>query len=184
MSSRPNPDTPKEIVQFVHKVHPVFAVTISTLLHMLCGWNDDTMPTLNLFGVHLKCFSIWRSFSWKKWNPFVTDEFPYETLILRKRLSVLCTKRTISFEISGFHTETRLLQRDFIFLNLFEFHSFSVFKMHHSKTHHQFSTFSDFICYFSCIYWFFWAIRPWNWKAFQMNSEKVESWHGIIISPT
>ena len=27
----------------------------------------------------------------------------------------LCTKRTISFEVSGFHTETRLLQRDFIF---------------------------------------------------------------------
>ena len=25
---------------------------------------------------------------------------------------------------------------------------------------------------------------PWNWKAFQMNSEKDESWHGIIISPT
>ena len=29
----------------------------------------------------------------KKWNPFVTDEFPYEILILRKRLSVLYTKR-------------------------------------------------------------------------------------------
>ena len=28
----------------------------------------------------------------KKWNPFVTDEFPYETLILRKRLSSLHTK--------------------------------------------------------------------------------------------
>ena len=26
-----------------------------------------------------------------------------------------CTKRTISFEVSGFHTETRPLQRDFIF---------------------------------------------------------------------
>ena len=26
-----------------------------------------------------------------------------------------CTKRTISFKVSGFHTETRLLQRDFIF---------------------------------------------------------------------
>ena len=26
-----------------------------------------------------------------------------------------CTKRTISFEVSGFHTETRMLQRDFIF---------------------------------------------------------------------
>ena len=31
---------------------------------------------------------------------------------------------------------------------------------------------------------FFWAKWPWNWKALQMNSEKVESWHGIIISPT
>ena len=26
-----------------------------------------------------------------------------------------CTKRTVSFEVSGFHTETRRLQRDFIF---------------------------------------------------------------------
>ena len=94
-----------------------------------------------------------------------------------------CTKRTISFEVSGFHTETRLLQRDSIFLNLFEIHSFSVFKMHHSKPHHQFSTLSDFICYFPCIYWFFWATRPWNWKALQMNYEKVKSWHGIIIHP-
>ena len=33
----------------------------------------------------------------------------------------------------------------------------------------------------SCIYWFFEAIRPWNSKAFQMNIENVESWHGIII---
>ena len=95
-----------------------------------------------------------------------------------------CTKRTISFKVSGFHPETRLLQRDFILLNLFELHSFSMFKMHHSKPHHQFSTLSDFICYFSCIYWFFWAISPWNWKTLQMNSEKVESWHGVIISPT
>ena len=47
-----NPDTPKEIVQFVHKVRPVFAVTLSTLLHMLCGWNDDTMPSFNIFRVH------------------------------------------------------------------------------------------------------------------------------------
>ena len=63
-----------------------------------------------------------------------------------------CTKRTISFEVSEIHTETRLLQRDFIFLNLFELHTLCVFKMHHSKPHHQFSTLSDFICYFSCIY--------------------------------
>ena len=30
----------------------------------------------------------------------------------------------------------------------------------------------------------FLAIWPWNWKALQMNSEKVESWYDIIISPT
>ena len=95
-----------------------------------------------------------------------------------------CTKWTISLEVSGFHTETHLLQRDFIFLNLFELQTFSVFKMHHSKQHHQFSTISDFIWYFSCIYWIFWAKWPWNWKALQMNSEKDETWHGIIISPT
>ena len=58
-----NADTLKEIVRFVHEVHPVFAVTLSTFLHMLCGWNDDTMPTFNLFRVHLKCFSISGSFS-------------------------------------------------------------------------------------------------------------------------
>ena len=43
-----NPDTSKEIVRFVHEVHPVFAVTLSTFLHMICGSNDDTMPTFNL----------------------------------------------------------------------------------------------------------------------------------------
>jgi len=127
-----NPDTSKEIVRFVHEVHPVFAVTLSTFLHMLCGSNDDTMPTVNLFRVHLKCFWISGSYSskkfsrcmknnkwsqkglkiddvalngafWthkkfgvqissKKWNAFVTDEFSSETLILRKRLSILYTK--------------------------------------------------------------------------------------------
>ena len=61
-----NPDTSKEIVRFVHEVHPVFAVTLWTFLHMLYGWNDDTMPTFNLFTVHLKCFWILGSYS-SKW---------------------------------------------------------------------------------------------------------------------
>ena len=30
----------------------------------------------------------------------------------------------------------------------------------------------------------FWAKWPCNWKALQLNSEKVETWHGIIIWPT
>ena len=61
-----NPDTSKEIVCFVHEVHSIFAVSLCTFLHMLCGWNDDTMPTWNLFRVHFKCFSISGSYSWKK----------------------------------------------------------------------------------------------------------------------
>ena len=61
-----NPDTSKEIVHFVHEVHPVFAITLSTFYNMLCGWNDDTMPTFNLFRVHLYCFLISGSFSSKK----------------------------------------------------------------------------------------------------------------------
>ena len=60
-----NPDTSKKIVRFVHEVHPVFAITLSTFLHMLCGWNDDTMPTFNLFRVHFKCFSISGSYTSK-----------------------------------------------------------------------------------------------------------------------
>ena len=69
-------------------------------------------------------------------------------------------------------------------ISFFEHHTFCVFKMHHSKPHHHFSTISDFISYFSGIHWLFWAIRPWNWKALQMNSKEVENWHSIIISPT
>ena len=61
-----NPDTSKEIVQFAHEVHPVFAVALSTFLHMLCGWNDDTMPSFTLFRVHLYSFSIAGPFSSKQ----------------------------------------------------------------------------------------------------------------------
>ena len=48
-----NPDTSNEIVRFVHEVHPVFIVSLSTFFHMLCVWNYDTLPTFNLFRVHL-----------------------------------------------------------------------------------------------------------------------------------
>ena len=95
-----------------------------------------------------------------------------------------CTKRTISFEVSGFHTETRLLQRDFIFLNLFELLVFMCSKctiQSHIIDFQPFLTsfvifhaFTDFLSYKTL------KLK----KALQMNSEKVESWHGVIISPT
>src|SRR6266566_5984449 len=72
--------------------------------------------------------------------------------VTAKTGSTSCTKWTISFEVSWFQTKTRLLQRHFIFLNLFQHQTFCVLIMYHSRPCHQYSTLSDFICYFSCIY--------------------------------
>src|SRR4051812_17742483 len=62
-----------------------------------------------------------------------------------------CTNWTISFKVQGFQTKTHLLQRYFIFLNLFQLKTFCVLNMHHSNSHTKISTLSDFFCYFSCI---------------------------------
>src|SRR3954468_11378078 len=62
-----------------------------------------------------------------------------------------CTNWTISFKVQGFQTKTDLLQRHFIFLNLFQLKTFFALNMHHSKPHNKISTLSDFFCYFSCI---------------------------------
>ena len=40
--------TLKEMVQFVHEVHPIFDVILSTFANMLCGSTDDAMPSFNL----------------------------------------------------------------------------------------------------------------------------------------
>ena len=96
-----------------------------------------------------------------------------------------CTKRTISFEVSGFHTETRLLQRDFIFLNLFELQPIFAFSMHHSKRRHQFPTRSDIICCFESFTDLFRELNDGEIENhYKINSENVGTWHGIIISPT
>ena len=95
-----------------------------------------------------------------------------------------CTNWTISFEVWWFRTKTHLLQRHYMFLNLFQLQTFCAFNIQHSKPHPQISTIYNFICYFSCILMIFWAKWPRNGKALQMNFEKVETWHGIIISPT
>ena len=91
---------------------------------------------------------------------------------LRQKLDALRVQNGQSLlKYQGFIRKLICYKEISFFENLFELLTFCVFKMHHSKPHHQFSTLSDFICYFSCIYWLFWAIRPWNWKAFEMNSE-------------
>ena len=151
-----NPDTLKEIVRFVHEVHPVFAVTLTTFLHMLCGGNDDNMPTFNLFRAHLKCFLI------------------LVLIILEVSYNVLNRKYFVNFSFINFIKVYFILFlliyfiKVYLILFLITYLFYLLFFMHH----------------FSCIYWLFWAMRPWNWKAFEMNFEKVKSWDGIIISPT
>src|SRR4051795_1686310 len=71
--------------------------------------------------------------------------------ITAKTGCISCTNWTISFKLQGFQTKTHLLQRHFIFLNLFQLKTLFAFNMYHSKPHTKFLTLSDFICYFSCI---------------------------------
>ena len=94
-----------------------------------------------------------------------------------------CTNWTISFGVSGFRTRTHLLHWHFIFLNLFELQTFFAFRMHHSKRCHQFSTLSNIICFFQSFTNLFRELNDREIENhYKMNSEKVETWHGIIIS--
>ena len=93
------------------------------------------------------------------------------------------TGQTLS-EYQGFRREL-ICYTSLHFLNLFEIQTFFCVPMHHSKRPHQFSTLSHIICYFQSFTDF---LRELNKSEienhYKMNSEKVETWHGIIISPT
>ena len=94
-----------------------------------------------------------------------------------------CTNWTISFEVSGFLTRTHLLHGHFIFLNLLQLQT--LFRIHHLMRRHQFSKLSDIICYFQSFTDLFRELNdPEFENQYKMNSENVETWHGIIISPT
>src|SRR3954469_13514264 len=76
------------------------------------------------------------------------------TIVERITTKTGCTSSTnwtISFKVQGFQTKTHLLQRQFIFLSLFQLKTFFPANIQHSKPHTEISTLSNFICYFSCI---------------------------------
>ena len=95
-----------------------------------------------------------------------------------------CTNWTISFKVQGFQTKTHLLQRNFIFLSLFKLKTFlhptCNIQSHILKFHPFLTSFAIFNAFNDL----FWAKWLYNWQALQLNSEKVETWHGIIIWPT
>ena len=96
-----------------------------------------------------------------------------------------CTNWTISFEVSGFLTRTHLLHGHFIFLNLLQLQTFL-------RTVHTIQSdvmnFQNFLTSFAIFQSFTDLFRELNDREienhYKMNSENVETWHGIIISPT
>ena len=94
-------------------------------------------------------------------------------------------KRTISFEVSGFHTETHLLHGHFIFFNLFELQTF--FEPALCSIRSDIINFQHVLTSFAVFHSFTNLFRKLNDREienhYKMNSENVGTWHGIIISP-
>ena len=95
-----------------------------------------------------------------------------------------CTNWAISFGVSGFRTRTLLLYGHFIFLNLFDLQSFFAFLC---TIQRDVISFQHFLTSFAIFQSFTDLFRELNdgeiENHYKMNSENVETWHGIIISP-
>ena len=105
--------------------------------------------------------------------------------VIAKTGRTTCTNWTIFFEVSGFLTRTHLLHGHFIFLNLLQLQSFlcSVRTIQSNVINFQ-----NFLTSFAIFQSFTDLFRELNDREienhYKMNSENVETWHGIIISPT
>ena len=103
---------------------------------------------------------------------------------LRQKLDALRVQNGQSLsKYKGFARKLIYLQRD-IFWTYLNSIVFLCSKCTIQRHIINFQPFRTSFVIFHAFTWFVWAIRPWNWKALQMNSEKVPSWHGIIISST
>ena len=132
----------------------------------------------------LKSFSneLWKGWKLAWYHHFIHIACARKLIGLRQKLDALRVQNGKSLSMYQRIIRKLICYKGISFFELIWTPDFCVFKMHNSKSHNQFSTLSDLIWYFSWIYWFLWAKWPWNWKALQMNSEMVESWHVIIIS--
>src|ERR1043165_6388497 len=90
-----------------------------------------------------------------------------------------CTNGTISFKVLGFQTKTHLLQRHFIFLSLFQLKTFCNptcnIQSHILKFHPFLNSFAIFM--HLLIYLQLNDLEL--GKHYNLDSEKVETWHGI-----
>ena len=96
-----------------------------------------------------------------------------------------CTNWTISFKVQGFQTKTNLLQRHFTFLSLFKLKTFFCIQHETFKaTYWNFNPFWLHLLFFMHLMIYFQLNDLEIRKGYNLNSEKVETWHGIIIWPT
>ena len=96
-----------------------------------------------------------------------------------------CTNWTISFGVSGFRTRTHLLHGHFIF---FTYYNFRLFLRAVRTIQSKVINFQHFLTSFAIFQSFTDLFRELNDREtenhYKMNSQNVETWHGIIISPT
>ena len=97
-----------------------------------------------------------------------------------------CTNWTISFKLSTrVLDENSSVSKAFHFSRLILTQYFCLLSTCTIQSH--ILKFEPFLTSFAIFHAFndlFWAKWPCNWKALQLNSEKVETWKGIIIWPT
>src|ERR1041384_3782744 len=98
--------------------------------------------------------------------------------IMAKTGCTSCTNWTISFEVQGFQTKTHLLQRHFIFLSLFKL---KIFLHPTCNIQSHILKFQPFLVFFMPLMIYFQLYDLEIAKGYNLNSEKVETWHGIII---
>src|SRR3954465_4495898 len=89
-----------------------------------------------------------------------------------------CTNWTISFKVQGFHTKNHLLRRHFIFLSLFELKTFLHPTCNIQSHIQKFQPFLTSFAIFHAFNIFFSANDLEIGKGYNLNSEKVETWHG------
>ena len=162
-------------------------------------WNFNHFWLHLLFFMHLMIFLAKWPYNLKAlqpelkkgWNLALYHDLTHITCVrklrgLRQKLDALRVQTGPSLsKYKGFHTKTHLLQRHFIFLSLFHFKTF--FCIQHATfkaTYWNFNPFWLNLVFFMHLMIYYQLNDLEIGKGYNLNSKKVETWHGIIIWPT
>ena len=129
---------------------------------------------------------LWKGWKLAWYHHFTHIAYAKNMRGLQQKLDALRVQNwTISFEVSGFLTRTHLLHGHFLFLNSLQLQPFwrSV-----QTIQSDVINFQNFLTSLAIFQSFTDLFRELNDREienhYKMNSENVETWHGIISSPT